>query len=299
MKFYSALCFALALLICSTVEATVVVSNGLTHIHESTIGNKIRGSINVKNIGEISEKIIIYKQDLLKFCDEGAPENPPAENHPRSLNSWIDISTLEKELAAGEEYSIIYDITVPNDENLNGSYWNMVIVEIARPVKRNQMDHGFTIESKIRYGIQIITNIGNLGNEEDVYVSDSTATKADAVTAEGEEEEEYEEDEGEELIEFVALELKEKDGFRYVETVIENSDVFMRNIAIVVDIIDPETLDEVAKIETPLKKVYPNSCTTFEIPMQEVAPGEYEALFTADYGKDLFGINVPLTIDAE
>ncbi len=346
-----------------SVQATVVVSNGLTHIHESSVGNTIRGRIEVKNIGELPEKIIISKQDILKFCNPGSPDNPQILNHDRSLNDWIDISVLEKELSPGEEFSIIYDIAIPENDSLLGSYWTMVIVEIARPIKRNQMEHGFMIDSKIRYGIQVITNIGSnhtplltevivseideSNHNDSISPSDSTMTTSettqttedstlttaikDTITSsdsldavsdqsttidslmttalndsiineeDSNNEEEYLEEEEEEessLLEFVDLKLDKRENVQFVYTKLENYDIFLMNIAIIIDIYD-EFGEHIKKIETPLKKLYPGSCIVFEIPLHEIPAGDYDAIIVADYGKDLYGINVSLTIDEE
>ncbi len=353
MKLFSTLFLAFNILFMFSVNATVVVSNGLTHIHESAQGNTIRGTIEVKNIGELPEKIIISKQDLLKYCDPESSDNKPALNHSRSLNNWIDLSVLEKELSPGEEFSIIYDISVPDDESLLGSYWTMVIVEISRPIKRNQMDHGFTIDSKIRYGIQVITNIGqttdlnenqdstedsssvnnpisdslantkidsinnmvsdstinmeldstSIANSNSLEGMDSTAIATDSISDEQMADDEYEEgeeygneEEEQDLLDFIDLKLDKRDGVQFVYTKLENYDVFMMNIAIIIDIYD-EYGELVKKLETSLKKLYPNSCVQFEIPLEDILPGNYDAIIVADYGKDLYGINVSLTID--
>ncbi len=403
MKLFSTLFLILSLLFSIETHATVVVSNGLTHIHEGSQGQTIRGTIEVKNIGEIPEKIIVSKQDLLKFCNPDSPDNPITLNHDRSLNNWIDLSVLEKELSPGEEFNIIYDIAIPEDGSLIGSYWTMVIVEIARPIKRNAMDHGFMIDSKIRYGIQVITNIGtgssiystetklmesdstlstdslsinsdstlvlsmdslktsqlkmedslsteidslnsvdSLNNEiaiedsllteidslnsvdslnNEIAIHDSialtdtlnlevenidslTLSDSDSLTDEynseiGDDEGYYEEEiieEEESLLEFIELKKDIREGVQFIYTKLENYDIFLMNIAIIIDLYD-ENGEHIKKIETPLKKLYPNSCAIFEIPLEEIPAGQYDAIIVADYGKDLYGINVSLTID--
>ncbi len=389
MKLFSTLLIVFSLLSSFTTYATVVISNGLTHIHEGAQGRKIRGTIEVKNIGELPEKIIVSKQDLLKYCDPQSPDNIAPLNHDRSLNNWVELNVLEKELAPGEEFSVLYDITVPANEALEGSYWTMIIVEISRPIKRNQMDHGFMIDSKIRYGIQVITNIGNnldtnkgiiasqdtqegdstavsnmdsisdSNNVAEVESTDSTSneilidsaiveidsllssdssivetdslllndsthiatidsavinsnevTETDSTTqvaesgSDEESDDEYEDDEyedeeeGENLLEFIGLKLDKREGVQFIYTKLENYDIYLMNIAIIIDIYD-ENAELVKRIESPLKKLYPSSCVEFEIPLEEILPGEYDAVIVADYGKDLYGINVSLTIDAE
>lgn len=75
-----------------------------------------------------------------------------------------------------------------------------------------------------------------------------------------------------------------------------NKSIFRVNVNLVVDMMNADG-ETVKTIELNPKKIYPNSCSTFDLYMEGVEPGVYDAVIVADYGSDLFGINVEVNLE--
>lgn len=240
----------------------VIVLSGLTNVHSGEKGNLVQGEIHVQNIGDKDERIIIYLNDLIQDCHTAAAYDVPG-THPRSSGLWMELNANEKILAPKEEFFIKYQINIPKEESILGSYWSMLMIEIADPIKEDQLEYGVAMDSKIRYGIQVITNVGREDGSE---------------------------------IEFITVELNKNEAGHLVVATAENMGEFLVTPTVVLELYG-ETGDLVYKTEVPFKKVYPKSCKSFEVPIEKLANGSYAALLVADYGKDLFGTNLQIDIN--
>lgn len=242
-------------------SAKVVVLSGLTNTHGTDVGSQISGEVQLKNIGDTEERILVYLNDLVQDCHSQASYQP-AGTHSRSLGNWIELSTSEKVLAANEEYTLKYNITVPDDQELSGSYWSLIMIEIAEPIKEDNLEYGIAMNSKIRYGIQVITDIGS----------------SDAVD-----------------LQFSTVRLEKTEEGHVVIATAENLSEYLVTPTVVLELFDNKG-GTVVKSEVPFKKVYPGSCKEFEVPIQKIKKGNYDALLVADYGKDLYGTNLQLEL---
>ncbi len=250
-------------------KANIVINNGLTHSYDSQPGSIIKGNIEVQNIGESERRIIIYKEDLLRACD-GKELKVDSLSHDRSSISWMTLGEFEKVLAPNEKFIIPYELEVPSSAELNGSYWNMILVEMAEPIDRTKDHRGISVSTKMRYGIQVIT---------DIKTSDESVSKVS----------------GEE-IQFNNFKLLKEDSINVVQVQLMNKSIFRVNVNLVVDMMNADG-ETVKTIELNPKKIYPNSCSTFDLYMDGVEPGVYDAVIVADYGSDLFGINVEVNLE--
>lgn len=250
-----------------TVQANVIILNGLTHIHNGEKGTQIQGEIIMQNMSKTSqERIAIYLKDMLQGCD-GTTEYLEIGSHPRSLSNWISFSTTEKVLNPNEKFIVTYTITIPAEVLLEnnidyGSFWSAIMIEVAKPINENSQ-YGVQINSKIRYGIQIIANVGEK--------IDSPLDFDDVVIT--------------------------KDGPKsYVMNIIlKNKGLFMVQPTLILDLYDKNGTS-VKKAEAVFKKVYPNGCKDFKIAFSDVPQGDYDAVLVADYGGEIFGVNVTVNI---
>ena len=250
------------LLFYTTGFAKVIVLSGLTNVGSANPGQIVEGEVLLQNIGDKEERILIYLNDLVQDC-QTATSYAPVGTHPRSSGNWIELNAADRLLAPMEEFSLKYKVKVPEEKNLRGSYWSILMVEIVDPIKEDQLDYGIAMDSKIRYGVQLITNVG--AEEPSV-------------------------------IEFAGVELNQKDGGYVLSATAENISEFMVTPTMVLEVYNQDA-ELVLKTEVPFKKVYPKSCKTFELPIQNLEKGNYDALLVADYGKDLFGTNLEFSID--
>lgn len=250
-------------------KANIVINNGLTHSYDSKPGSTIKGTIEVQNIGESERRIIIYKEDLLRGCD-GKELKVDSLSHDRSSISWMTLGEFEKVLEPNEKFIIPYEMVVPSDNSLNGSYWNMILVEMAEAIDKNKDHRGISVSTKMRYGIQVIT---------DIKTTDESVSKVS----------------GEE-IQFSNFNKYKEGDINVIQVQLMNQSIFRVNVNLVVDMMNADG-ETVKTIELNPKKIYPNSCSTFDLYMEGVEPGTYDAVIVADYGSDLFGINVEVNLE--
>lgn len=256
--------FLLFLFLFHSLSATakIVVLNGLTHIHNTGLGQVVTGKIQVKNVGLKPEKVLVYKRDLLQTCD-GKNDFAVAGSQERSSAKWLETNIDEKLLKEGEEYEILYTIRIPQENVLNGSYWSMLMIEGADPVNE-ELQKGVSIGSKIRYAIQVITDIGTVENPklsfENIFFKKTSP-----------------------LIKTVNVKLR-------------NPGTFMVRPKLLLEIYSKDG-QKLKVLESTSQKVYPLSCKDYEIEIKDLPKGTYDAILVADYGADLFGTNLVIEIE--
>lgn len=252
---------AFLLFVCNITSARVLINNGLTHIHSGKHGQVIKGMIQVKNAGTEPEKILIYQNGLIQTCDE-KNEFVPVDRQARGLGKWLETNTDEKMIQAGETYEIFYTISVPQDSSLSGSYWSVIMVEVAEPVT-SEANNKFSIASKVRYAIQIIADVGDM--------------------------------------EYPKLDF-EKVGFKpaqsankIIQAKLKNVGKFMVIPKLLLEVYSKDG-QKITTLESVSQKIYPFTCKDFEIEIKGLTAGKYDAILVADYGQDLFATNVVIDI---
>ncbi|WP_247234443.1 hypothetical protein [Telluribacter sp. SYSU D00476] len=244
--------------------ASVTVENGLTHVFRGNWGDELTGTIKLTNSGKKAERVLIFKNDLVQGC-ANANMFAEANSQPNSSARWIKLNLNERTIAAGESYEVVYSISIPKDTSFNGSYWSLIMVEVVDPIKEEKTSSGVTIGSKIRYAIQVITDVGPY--------------KVSPLS--------YEE---------VKLEKQEGGRGKTVQVLLKNNGIFAVNPALVFELFNKNG-DKIKKIEVPFRKIYPGSCKLFEVDLTGIPKGSYDCVLVADYGQDLFGMNASLDID--
>lgn len=260
--------FILLLLLVSSglSYANVIILNGLTHVHNGDKGKQIKGEIILQNLNKVNaQRVTVYLQDVLQSCD-GKTEYSKLGSHSRSLGNWITFNTTEKLLNPNEKFVITYFINIPNDINIEnidyGSFWSALMVDVDKPIKEDNQ-YGVQINSKIRYGVQIIANVGDRVNPE---------------------------------IQFEKIEIAKKaTGKHILDIVVRNNGLYLVQPTLILELFD-KSGESIKKVEVSFKKVYPMNCKGFEIELIDVPVGDYDAVLVADYGGDIFGTNIALTI---
>ncbi|APD05832.1 hypothetical protein UJ101_00280 [Flavobacteriaceae bacterium UJ101] len=236
--------------------SNIVVSNGLTHHHVSKEGDIVTGEIIVINNGEETENITIYTEDLPNACLEDD------KLKTRSLLDWLEVDVSQKSLLPKEEYTIKYTLKIPEGGINSGSYWGLILVEVAKPIKEEVIQGGVRISSKVRYGIQIINDIGN---EDDVKMD------------------------------FQEVQIEKINGEHHVEAIVKNNGNFVVKPAVILELFKDG--EKIKNVELPFKKVYPNSCKDFTFVIDDLAAGNYDGVIVADDGENLIGINITIEVD--
>lgn len=251
------LLFLLLFLSFQASKAGVVILNGLTHVHQSASGQLITGVIRMKNTDETEQRVIIYFNDLFQECGK---ETVLTANttHKNSIKNWLTTNVNEHVFKANEEYELIYTINVPDDVEIDGSFWGILMVEVEKPIKEDELEYGVKLESKIRYGIQIIADINERKPSE---------------------------------LEFYNIKIEEPDGNKIINVDLKNLGAFYVEPTLVLEVFNDKG-EQQKKEEVKFKKVYPNSCKTFTIDISDLPKGAYTAVLVADYGENMYSIDL-------
>ena len=256
---------SLAILLISSLglNASVLVTNGLTHRHDLQGVDEETGYIVLKNIGDEAERILVYFKDLAVGCETQTEYTDPGTTE-RSNYNWIKVGIEERILQPGEEFPLKYQITVPKKKHV-GSFWSLIMVEVKKPIDTTQLDYGVRVSSNVRYAVQIITDF-------------PTETPTN--------------------VEFNAVELTEKPVMgKVVNVILEN----LGDIALVPEV-KIEVYDNNGELilqkSADTKKLYPGQCRDFQVPIEDLPVGDYQGVLVADCGEaDLFGMTLNLEVD--
>lgn len=117
------------------------------------IGESVNTTFEISNRQPIDVNFSIYLTDYRQDLTETFYDAP--NTTPRSNASWITIGTSEFTVPANSNRTIPFELSVPNNPELVGSYWSLVMVE---PQAVNQVtSEGLTIVN--RYAVSVITTL--------------------------------------------------------------------------------------------------------------------------------------------
>ncbi len=248
--------------------ANVIVEGGLTHIREVESGSTYNDTIVLRNNGEESADVKLYRTDYRSSVD-GSHFYPDPKTLPRSNAGWIAISPLRFTIPAGERYVIDYTLSVPSDQNLAGTYWSMLMIE---PIPKGspespEFDPEKTqlgVDTVVRYGFRFITHIGDTGTLEPKVINAALRNVEDR------------------------LEL-------HID--IENAGTRLLDIDIWAELYT-KSGDLVGKFEGDDGGVLPGSSRRYPIGLTHVGTGDYTALVVMDCGdNNVFGATFDLSVD--
>lgn len=237
--------------------SNVVVINGLTHVHKSSSGEIISGVIKLKNISNEEQRIVIYFNDMVQECGKETVLTTQF-SHERSIAKWFSTNINERILSANEEYELMYTINVPEEASLSGTYWGVVMIEVEKPIKEDQLEHGVKLESKVRYGIQILANINEPTPSE---------------------------------IDFYNVAIVDDGISRTINVDVQNIGSFFVQPNIILEVFN-EKGERNKREEVQFKKIYPHSCKSYSIDISDLLKGRYTATLVADYGQEIYAIDL-------
>jgi hypothetical protein len=255
--------FALLFIACffTNSKATVVIQNGLTHVHSMNSGEVLLGKIVLKNLSKKTERVSVYQNDLEILCSGIVNYNKSGSN-PKSLVEFITLNTSDQTLAPNEEFEVSYKISIPSGYDKKGSLWTLIMVEVAEPISEQKVEYGVSIGSKIRYGIQVIANIGE--NEINKYS-------------------------------FKDVKLLKTENERKIEAILQNEGDFLINPILNIQIFD-ENGNLSKELKLPSKKLYPSNCQKFEIDIMDLKKGKYNVVLVSESNEESIGVNINLEI---
>ena len=242
--------------------SSVIISNGLTHNLDVSSKSIKEGKVILKNIGDKPQAIKVYFNDLTSDCKGKIDYVKPGENL-RSLYPFINVNNTDYTLQPGEEYELSYRIDLTKSDIENGSLWVLLMVEVVDPVSKTTTSQGFEIGSKIRYAVQLIANIGQK-NAEAISFSNVK----------------------------IAKDINEQ---RVLEASLENGGKYMAIPNVNIQIFDEKGL-KIKDLTVPSKKIYPQNCQSFSLPLADLPKGKYQAVLLAEYLEESIGVNIDLEI---
>ena len=266
MKRIVFLLFLLAAL-ASSAESGVTILGGLTHEATLQPGGRMEGSIQLNNDTDSIAVVKLYQTDYLFYAD-GRTEYGDPGSMRRSNAGWISISPLHVSIPPGETVPVYYEVIVPPETDLTGTYWSVIMVEPGASDQTQELrtadgQAALGLNTVIRYAVQVIVNIGESGNN---------------------------------AVRIVKNELVGIEGKKILVSDIENAgDRWMRPIFWV------ELYDEQGKFagryESETQRIFPGCSVRHTLDLTEVPSGQYSALMIVDNGDErVFGANYSLRL---
>jgi P pilus assembly chaperone PapD len=124
-------------------------------------GEHYSGFITVNNSGLEAVRIRAYLGDW-QTTKDGVDYLKPGKL-ARGAASWMKVSPAQLSVAAGGSERIYYEITMPGDAALAGSYWAMIFVEEAsgqaRITAAEQDKPEMKINTVVRYAVQVFITV--------------------------------------------------------------------------------------------------------------------------------------------
>jgi len=257
----TALLFAAA----SSVQSAIVVESELTDARSASVGVSYEGKIRLRNTGDEPGEVKLYQTDYAFKADGSNTYGPPGKM-ARSNANWIQLDSNQLSLPPNGEITVNYRVRVPSG-NLSGTYWSMIMVEpvpkSSADSSNNSQDENTRLLQTLRYGLQVVTEIGTGGASE---------------------------------LAFSNARLLERDGQRLFAVDAENTGQRWIRAQYWLELYT-EAGSPVGKFDGPTKRIFPGTSVVFETPLGDIPPGKYIALAVADGGgDDLYGANVELEI---
>lgn len=167
--FKKVLLFALLILIIFTIKikAGLIVNSKLVHQFETSAGEKKMGKIILENNSKDEIMVRLYKRDY-SFNAEGKNFYRKPGLNTGSNAEWILLQESSIRISPFAKESVQYVINIPDKQPLKGTYWSMLMVEeYDSQIKSGNETIKNNFKNKVRYGIQIVTN---LGKKEDLKI---------------------------------------------------------------------------------------------------------------------------------
>jgi hypothetical protein len=272
--FYSKYIFLFLLLsaqIPNNLYGEIIVAGSLVHEKGAHPGESYKGQFLVKSTDSTDVEVKVYQADY-RFNANGDNLYGEPGTLERSNAHWIKFAPQIFTLYGNTERTIFFTVSVPQKLETNnsitsfsGSYWSLIMVE-SKPVEKAKLnrDHSkLGITTIMRYGIQIVTNIGITENKNLLFNN--------------------------------SLLLKEK-NILFLQFDIENDGDQALNPNVWLELYKSDG-EKVGNFSVGPKRTFPKTSIRHRIKLDQVPNGDYKALLIADCGEeDLFGHQLTFSI---
>ncbi len=242
--------------------SSVIVTNGLTHIYSGISGTQIQGEIILLNNSDEEQTVSFSLHEAIFSCT-GDRTFSTTQSHLKSSLKWFDGSLMDKVLKSREQYSYKFIINIPKDQTLRGTFWNMLMVDIEKPIKKEKLAKNIGLNTKMRYAIALITNVNSL----------------DEVS-----------------LDFQKVDIDKTTDNKNLIVKIANQNSFIEGVKLSLEVYDSEG-ENIFQKTTKRGLVFPGFCKDYTINISELPKGNYTCLLVADSREKFIGTNVSLAID--
>jgi hypothetical protein len=252
-----------ALLWASSSHAGISPESATTEVRTATPGTTYRGTVLVRNSGKKPVDVKLYRTDYA-FSADGHSNFATPGQLPRSNAPWLRLAREQIRLAPGERGSVDYEVSVPNDAQLTGTYWSAVMIEQLGGVEQDAAPgEKVQLRQVVRYAIQVITEIGETGTS---------------------------------AIAFSNAHLSNAGGKRELAIDLENTGERWLQAQVWLELHDANG-HLTGKFAGQRLRTFPATSVRNRIDLSAVPPGKYVALLIADAGRnDLFGTQLDLDV---
>ncbi len=244
-----------------TASAAVAIASNMTQVKQAKPGEIYKASITVKNNGTEPEAIRVYQTDYMSYSNGTTNYGEPAGKMPRSNASWITFSPKTVSVGPDAKININYEVKVPDDKNLTGSYWSVVMVQqIPKPLKDTETKKQTVgLQLQLQYAVQIITDIDDTGLTKINFLNPRVAQKKDGK------------------------------GFNFFIE-IENTGERQLVPEISAEFFDTKQGKSAGKFTSSKNRIFPNGSTKYIFDLGDIPAGKYKVQVIADCGdENLFG----------
>lgn len=251
-------------LIISKTYSSVIIVNGLTHSYSGVSGDVISGEVVLINSSDEDQRVTFELNDMIFSCTENRIFTSET-THSQSSIDWFNAELMDKTLRPKEKYIYRFTITIPKDQNLKGSFWSTLMVNIEKPIKEEALNARVGLDTKIRYSVALLTDV-NLHDEVN--------------------------------IDFQSIDLNEitNSGKNELYVKINNEGIFIEGIKLTLEVYNDDG-DKIFESETDRNMAFPGFCRDYKVNLSSLAIGEYECVLIAESRDEFIGANITITLD--
>jgi hypothetical protein len=259
----NALLLLLASFAPSAEAADLTVVGTLTRTASLAAGGTTSGTVVLHNGGTEPADVRVYPKDYA-FQANGSNAFDPPGTQARSNSAWIRFTPSDVVVPAGQDASVSYVVTVPDDSTLEGTYWSTLMIEPAAPADAGEAaaHSSVSVKTVLRYALQVVTEVGG-GDAELAFVNRQLVVGAAGPV----------------------LDLDVANTGDVWLTPVVWAEVFAASGA------------SLGRFDAGKLRIYPGCSARFHVPLTGLPAGQYTALVVADNGDDhVFGSQYDLDL---
>lgn len=253
--------------VASSADTTSVqLASPLRQVVTVAPGGSYEGEIVMVNGSDQATTVQVSQVDF--FPTEEGVGYPEPGSLPRSNARWLEVVRSDVQIPAGEQVVVPYSIKVPNNPNLAGSYWSMILLTPSDAESVQETQEGriqASVRTQFRYGVSVVTNLGDSGESGLSFENPQFVRPEDGAAA-------------------------------HLQVSLKNTGERLLNPGLSLELYDKSGA-QVDRFEAQAERIFPGTSVRQGFELGTVAPGEYTAVVIADAGGEaVFGTRYTLNV---